>query len=192
MTNFDFVKLMTETEAMLEGHFELSSGLHSNKYFQCAKLLQYPEKAEIAAKKIANQFDKNKIDVVIGPALGGVIIAHEVGRALNKRTVFAERKDGILQLRRGFEIKNKENVLIIEDVITTAKSALETAKLVKYFGGNVIGYGCIIDRSDNTTNLEIKSILKITPELFEPDNCPLCEKKLSLQKPGSRISATIV
>ncbi|MEI7475331.1 MAG: orotate phosphoribosyltransferase [bacterium] len=186
MTNFDFIKLLTETEAMLEGHFELSSGFHSNQYFQCAKLLQYPDKAEIVAKKIAEQFNAEEIDIVVGPALGGVVIAYEVGRALKKRAIFAERKDSELLIRRGFEIKENEKVLIIEDVITTAKSAIETANLVKSLGGNVIGYGCIVDRSNGESGLEIKSIVKIAPELFNQKNCPMCQQNIKINKPGSR------
>jgi orotate phosphoribosyltransferase len=189
MTNYDVIKLLTETEAMLEGHFELSSGLHSKNYFQCAKLLQYHDKAEIVAKKIAAEFNKDEIDIVVGPALGGVIIAHEVGRALGKRSVFAERKDAVLTLRRGFEIQKGENVLIMEDVITTAKSAIETEKLITSLGGNVIGYGCIVDRSNNQSGLNIKSVLKIAPELFTEDRCPMCKENLPLYQPGSRPKA---
>jgi orotate phosphoribosyltransferase len=150
---------------MLKGHFVLSSGFHSNQYFQCAKLLQYPDLAEKVAKELAKQFTE-VVDTVIGPALGGIIIAHEVGRALGKKVIFVERKDGELCLRRGFEIATGERIIIIEDVVTTAKSIFETVKVVEEFGGNIVGYGCIIDRSQGKTGLILKSLAKMDPEIY--------------------------
>jgi orotate phosphoribosyltransferase len=171
---------------MLNGHFELSSGLHSNEYFQCAKLLQHPEIAEQVAINLAKEIDFEP-DLIVGPALGGIIIAYELGRALKKRAIFAERKDGILCFRRGFQIDSNERVLIVEDVITTAKSALETAKIIEEAGGIVSGYACIVDRSNNKTGLSIKSLLQTTPQIYEPDNCPLCNDGIPVYKPGSRV-----
>lgn len=179
-------ELLINTESLLQGHFELSSGMHSNQYFQCAKLLQYPEYAEKAGTEIAKQFDSEKIDIVLGPALGGLIIGYEVARALGKKSIFTERKDGIMTLRRGFEIKKDDRVLVIEDVITTAKSTRETIEVIKVFGGEVAGIGCIVDRSKGSTGLEIKSLLQIDPELFSPDDCPLCKLGQKAEKPGSR------
>jgi orotate phosphoribosyltransferase len=182
--------LLLQTKSLMTGHFELSSGLHSNQYFQCAKLLQYPEYAEKAGRNIASQFDASQIDVVVGPALGGIIIGYEVARALNKKSIFTERKDGDMTLRRGFEINSGEKVLIIEDVITTAKSTRETISVIQEHGGVIAGIGCIVDRSKGQTGLEIRSLLQMDPETFDPDNCPLCQLGHSLEKPGSRIKTS--
>ncbi len=182
----DILKLLEETQAVLKGHFELSSGNHSNQYFQCAKLLQYPKYAEIAAKMLAVQFEINEVDTVVGPALGGVIIGYEVGKAMDKKSIFTERKDGVMTLRRGFELEPGERVIIIEDVITTAKSAIETTKVLESLGAKVVGYGCIVDRSCNKTDLDIKSLIQMEPVIYSPDNCPLCKQGSKPEKPGSR------
>jgi len=188
INEIDIIEVLKETQAMLTGHFELSSGLHSNQYFQCARVLQYPQIAQRIGEKLAALFDSEKIDTVVGPALGGMIIGHEVARALNKKSIFVERKNGQMQLRRGFELKNGERVIIIEDVITTAKSALEAADVIRSFGGEVLGYGCIVDRSGGKTGLNIKSLVQIEPVIYEPDNCPLCLSGSKAVKPGSRDS----
>jgi len=177
--------LLKKTDSVLEGHFKLSSGLHSNRYFQCAKLLQYPDIVEKVATELAKLFTE-EIDTVVGPALGGIIIAYEVARALGKKSIFVERKDGIFCLRRGFELSKGEKVLIIEDVITTAKSIKEAVEVVEKLGGNVIGYGCIVDRSQGKTGLNIKSLIRMQVEEFEPDKCPLCKQNIPVTKPGSR------
>jgi orotate phosphoribosyltransferase len=182
----DILNLLKETEGMLDGHFELSSGLHSNKYFQCAKLLQYPQYAEQAGKKIAEMFNPEEIDLVLGPALGGIIIGYEVARALSKKSIFTERKDGFMSLRRGFNIDKGDRVLVVEDVITTAKSVKETILIVKDFGGIIAGVACIVDRSKGESNLELKSLLQQDPVLFSPDNCSLCRDGIELEKPGSK------
>ncbi|OGI19553.1 MAG: orotate phosphoribosyltransferase [Candidatus Melainabacteria bacterium RIFOXYA12_FULL_32_12] len=179
------LELLERTDSIRRGHFELSSGLHSSQYFQCAKLLQYPDIAGEVGSRLAQLFDM-EIDLVVGPALGGIIIAHEVGRALNKRTIFAERKDGTLCIRRGFEISKGERIIILEDVITTAKSAKETAEIIKEWGGEIVGYGCIVDRSEGKTGLNIKSLLQMTPEVYDPSACPLCKQGSKAEKPGSR------
>jgi orotate phosphoribosyltransferase len=183
--NINIIDLLEKTEAMLKGHFELSSGLHSNQYFQCAKLLQYTDIAQSVGSELAKTITED-IDVIVGPALGGMIIAHEVARALNKRSIFVERKDGIMCLRRGFEIKKGEKVIIIEDVITTAKSALEAAKVIEESGGEIISYGCIVDRSQGKTGLNIKSLLQMDPEVYAPETCPMCKSGSLAVKPGSR------
>jgi len=185
MDVFDVRGVLSTTGAVLEGHFELSSGYHTDKYFQCAKLLQYPDFAEETGKAIASKIDF-QVETVIGPALGGVIIAYEVARALGIKGLFAERKDGILQLRRGFEIAKGEKILIVEDVITTAKSAKETASLVEELGGEIVGYASIIDRSEGKSGLDIISLVKIAPELYSVQNCPLCLHGIPIYKPGSR------
>lgn len=187
MDVFDVKNALSSTGAVLEGHFELSSGFHTNKYFQCAKLLQYPNLAEETGKAIAAKINF-PVDVVIGPALGGVIIAYEVARALGKKGLFVERKDGELQLRRGFEIAKGEKVLIVEDVITTAKSAKEATAVIDEYGGTIAGYACIIDRSEGNSGLEIVSLAQMSVELYSVENCPLCLRGNPVIKPGSRPS----
>ena len=183
--------ILRKTNALLEGHFILSSGLHSSKYIQCAKLLSYPYLAEKICKSLANKIKKKfkKIDLILAPAMGGIIIGYEIGKILKKETIFCERVNGKFTLRRGFHIKKNSNVLIIEDVITTGKSSLECVKLIKKNNAKIIGFAAIIDRSNKKT-LKIKkkiiSHLKINVPTFEKSNLP---KKLALTKittPGSR------
>jgi len=184
------LKILKETEALLEGHFILSSGLHSKQYIQCAKLLSHPKQAQeichSLCEKISNNF--NKIDIILSPALGGVVVGYEVGRQLNLEAIFAERFDGRLLLTRGFKIKENCNVLIVEDVITTGKSALECLDIVKINKANLVGYACIIDRSSDNTKIksQIISQIKINIETFSKDKIPLDLKKISPVKPGSR------
>jgi orotate phosphoribosyltransferase len=177
--------ILKETESMLQGHFELSSGLHSNQYFQCAKLFQYPKTSNILLSQLADKIDY-QVDTVIGPAIGGIIVAYEMARILDKKAIFAERKDGTLTLRRGFQILKGERVLIMEDVITTAKSALETAKVVEDLGGIIAGYACIVDRSQGKTGLEIVSLLQPEVLTYKQEDCPLCKQGIIIDKPGSR------
>jgi len=184
------LKILKETNALLEGHFILSSGLHSNQYVQCAQLLSYPKQAEIICaaltEKIKNNF--NKIDIVLSPALGGIVVGYEIGKQLNIQTIFAERADGKLVLRRGFDIPQGSNVLIVEDVITTGKSALECSKIVKINKANLVGFACIIDRSDNNVLIKEKIVsqIKINIEVFKENELPDKLKKISAIKPGSR------
>ena len=184
------LKILRETNALLEGHFILSSGLHSDQYIQCAKLLSYPKKAEIICaaltEKIKNNF--NKIDIVLSPALGGIVVGYEVGKQLNIQTIFAERIDGKLALRRGFDIPQGSNVLIVEDVITTGKSALECSEIVKINKANLVGFACIIDRSDNNVLIKEKIVsqIKINIAVFKENELPDKLKKISAIKPGSR------
>ena len=184
------LKILKETNALLEGHFILSSGLHSNQYVQCAKLLSYPKKAEIICasltEKIKNNF--NKIDIVLSPALGGIVVGYEIGKQLNIQTIFAERADGKLALRRGFDIPQGSNVLIVEDVITTGKSALECSEIVKINKANLTGFACIIDRSDNNVLIKEKIVsqIKINIAVFKENELPDKLKKIPAIKPGSR------
>ena len=146
------LKILKETKALLDGHFILSSGLHSNQYIQCAKLLSDPKKAQLICSSLCEKIKKtfNKIDVVLSPALGGIVVGYEVARQINVRNIFAERVDNKLILRRGFNLEPGSNVLIVEDVITTGKSAVECSKIVLEFKANLVGYACIIDRSKET------------------------------------------
>ena len=184
------LKILKETNALLEGHFILSSGLHSDQYVQCAKLLSYPRKAEIICAaltgKIKNNF--NKIDIVLSPALGGIVVGYEIGKQLNIQTIFAERENGKLVLRRGFTIPPDSNVLIVEDVITTGKSALECSKIVKINKAKLVGFACIIDRSDNKFLIKEKIIsqIKIKIDIFKKNELPDKLKKIPAIKPGSR------
>ena len=184
------LKILKETNALLEGHFILSSGLHSNQYVQCAKLLSYPKQAEIICaaltEKIKNNF--NKIDIVLSPALGGIVVGYEIGKQLNTQTIFAERSNNKLVLRRGFAIPQDSNVLIVEDVITTGKSAIECSEIVKINKANLIGFACVIDRSDNNVLIKEKIVsqIKIKITVFKENELPDKLKKTPAVKPGSR------
>ena len=184
------LKILKETEALLEGHFILSSGLHSKQYIQCAKLLSHPKKAEAICfslcEKIRRKF--NKVDIVLSPALGGVVVGYEIGRQLKIETIFAERVDGKLILRRDFKVKQNSNVLIVEDVITTGKSALECSNIVKMSKANLVGYACIIDRSSSSVSIKDKIVsqMQFNIETFSEDEIPEDLRKIQPIKPGSR------
>ena len=183
--------MLKETNALLEGHFILSSGLHSDQYVQCAKLLSYPKKAELIcvslAEKIKNSF--NKIDIILSPAIGGIVVGYEIGRQLEVQTIFAERIDGKLTLRRGFTIPKESNVLIVEDVITTGESALECFQIVKENKANLIGFACIIDRSDKKISIKDKIVSQIKFKFltYKESELPENLKKIAAIKPGSKI-----
>ena len=183
--------ILRKTNALLEGHFVLSSGLHSSKYIQCAKLLSFPSKAEKICKSLSNKIKKNfkNIDLILSPAMGGVIIGYELGRLLKKETIFCERVNGKFALRRGFKIKKNSKVLIVEDVITTGKSSMECVKLIKKAKASLIGFATIIDRSTKKT-LKIKkkiiSHLKIDVPTFKANRLPKNLKSIPITIPGSR------
>ena len=184
--------VLKKTEALIEGHFVLSSGLHSSKYVQCAKLLSFPSKAEKLCKSLALKIKRNfkKFDIILSPAMGGIIIGNEIGRILKVESIFCERVKGKFKLRRGFFIKKNSKVLIIEDVITTGKSSLECVKLIKKAKAKNVGFACIIDRS-NKKSLKIKnktivSQLKIDVPTYKKKNLPLSLKKIPVSSPGSR------
>ena len=185
------LNILKKTDALLDGHFVLSSGLHSSKYIQCAKLLSYPQLAKNICISLSKKINNNykKIDLILSPAIGGIIIGYEIGRLLKKETIFCERANDIFKLRRGFKIKKKTKVLIIEDVITTGKSSLECAKLIKKAGAKVIGFACIIDRS-NKKNLKIKqkiiSHMKIDVPTFTKNKLPISLRSIPITIPGSR------
>lgn len=176
------------TGVLKEGHFLLSSGRHSSQYMQCAQLLQYPHEAEQTGKALADLFRDEQMDVVVGPALGGVIIAHEVARALGVRCLFAERKEGVMELRRGFSIQPGERALIIEDVVTTGGSVQEVVTLLERMGANIVGIGSIVDRSGGNTPFQYpyRALTKIEIVSYSPEECPLCKEGIPVVKPGSR------
>ena len=190
MNKEEVLKLFQETEALLEGHFLLSSGLHSPQYFQCARVLQYPRHTEKLCREIAQHFRTKGIEVVISPALGGIIVGQEVARQLGARSIFAERSNGILQLRRGFEIKAGERVLACEDVVTTGGSIGEVIKIAGKSGGSIVGVACIVDRSSGQLGAdlaeELFSVLKMDVVTYKQEECPLCQQNQPLMKPGSR------
>lgn len=177
-----------ETKALLEGHFQLTSGLHSNQYFQCAKVLQYPKYLHLLCGEIAKHFEYAEIELVISPAIGGVVVGTEVGRMLQVRTVFAERKDGKMELRRGFEIHPGERVLAVEDVVTTGGSLFEIVDLVKKADAKLAGVGYIVDRSNGKVSFDAKhfSVLQLEVVAHKPDECPMCKQGIPVTKPGSR------
>ena len=183
--------ILRKTNALLEGHFVLSSGLHSSKYIQCAKLLSFPHKAEKICKSLARKIKKKfkNFDLILSPAMGGIIIGYEIGRLLKKETIFCERVKGKFKLRRGFQIKKGSKVLIIEDVITTGKSSMECVKLIKNSKAKLMGFATIIDRSSKN-NLKIKknivSHLKISVPTYKKNNIPNELKLIPISTPGSR------
>jgi orotate phosphoribosyltransferase len=185
------LSILKKTDALLEGHFVLSSGLHSPKYIQCAKLLSFPNKASLICKSLANKIKKNykKIDLILAPAMGGVVIGYEIGKLLKKETIFCERVNGKFKLRRGFDIKKNSKVLIIEDVITTGKSSLECVKLINKSKAKLVGFASIIDRSTKKT-LKIKqkiiSHLKIDVPTYKSNQLPKELASIPITKPGSR------
>lgn len=187
MSKVDVVDILKKSEALLEGHFLLSSGKHSNRYVQCAKVLRFPQYAEAVLSTVVDQIKDLDIDLVVGPAMGGVIVSYELGRQLNKETVFTERKDGVMELRRGFEVKPGARIIIAEDVVTTGKSTIETKKALEALGGEVIGVACIANRTNDDIGMPIYSAIKLEIQVHDADNCPLCkEGKIELVKPGSR------
>ena len=183
--------ILKKTDALLEGHFVLSSGLHSSKYIQCAKLLSFPHKAEKICRSLALKIRKNfkNFDLILSPAMGGIIIGYEIGKLLKKETIFCERINGKFKLRRGFNIKKKARVLIIEDVITTGKSSMECVKLITKSKAKLVGFATIIDRSSKK-NLKIKrniiSHLKISVPTYRKNQIPNKLKLIPISKPGSR------
>ena len=184
------LKILKETDALLEGHFILSSGLHSEKYVQCAKLLSKPNKAKNLCLSLAEKINKNfpNIDLILSPAIGGIVVGYEIGRILNKETIFAERIDKNFCLRRGFQINMGQKVLIVEDVITTGKSSLECSKLARNVDAEIIGYACLIDRSDGKSQINKKIISQVEIQIptFDKKNLPKHLQNIKAIKPGSR------
>jgi orotate phosphoribosyltransferase len=181
-------EILEKTGVLQTGHFLLTSGKHSNKYMQCAKIFQHPDISAELSKELAEKFDGYDIDIVIGPAVGGIILAYEVARQMEVRALFAERENGAMTLRRGFEIKAGSRVLVVEDVITTGGSVKEVIDLVRAVGGEVVGVASVVDRSGGKALFDVpfKSAMKIDIETYEPEECPLCKAGSVAIKPGSR------
>ncbi len=182
------IKIFKESNALLDGHFRLTSGLHSPQYFQCAKVLQYPEYTEQLAKVIVDYYQNQNIECVISPAVGGIVIGQEVARLLGCRHIFAERENNEMTLRRGFEFKKGERILAVEDVVTTGGSIKEVIKLAQNNDAIVIGAGFIVDRSAGKTTFDVPhfSVMQMDVIVYNPDECPLCKKDIPVVKPGSR------
>ncbi|MEN3042711.1 MAG: orotate phosphoribosyltransferase [Fervidobacterium sp.] len=187
------IEILKKTEALLEGHFILSSGLHSSNYVQCAKVFEYPDYGEEVGRMVAEKIKELSIDctVVIGPALGGVIVAYEVAKFLGVRSMFTEREDNVMKLRRGFEICPTDKVLIVEDVVTTGKSTLEVFDVVKSYGASVAGFASIINRSRKENPFENTGkpyawLVRFDFPTYDAQHCPLCKDSIPAIKPGSR------
>lgn len=183
-------RMMRESGAHLEGHFKLTSGLHSGNYVQCALMLRFPMFAAYAGEKLAERLAALKPDVVLSPALGGLIIGQEVARALGIPHIFCERQEGEMKLRR-FPHPGKARFALIEDVVTTGKSSYETAKILTDGGAEWVAWGCIVDRRPDGVeqDMPLRSLWKVDFPVYEPDSCPLCERQIQLTKPGSRPDA---
>lgn len=183
-------KIFEKTGAMLSGHFRLTSGRHSDRYFQCALVLQHPEYCGQLCRALADRFAGEEVDSVIGPAMGGILVAYEVARVLGVRSIFAERENGVMTLRRGFTIRPGEKLLVVEDVITTGGSVLEVMNVVRKAGGELAGVGVLVNRSGGTVDLGVRteSLLNVPAVSYKPDDCPLCREGLPCVKPGSRQS----
>lgn len=188
ITSEEVLDLYKKTGALLNGHFLLSSGLHSDMYLQSALVLQMPDTATRLCAALARLFEGEKIEAVIAPALGGVLVSHETARALGVRALFAERVSGTLTLRRGFSIRPGERILVVEDVITTGKSTRETIEVVKKAEGVVVAAGSLIDRSGGSADLGVsyKSLAVLKFPTYEPGSCPMCKAGTAPVKPGSR------
>ena len=188
MNSDKYIKIFKDSGALLEGHFVLTSGRHSSSYFQCAKLLQYPKYLELFSRNIADHFKGDEIDLVISPAVGGIVLGTEVGRVLKKRTIFAERVNGKMTMRRGFEIKPNEKVLIVEDVITTGGSVKEVMDLVDNSRGSIVGVGVIVDRSSGAVVLHENqlSLASLEVKSYDSSDVPSELADIPVEKPGSR------
>ena len=188
MDRAEMERIFKETGLMLEGHFLLTSGRHSNRYMQCAKLFQYPVYSEMICKDLAKRFEGQQIDLVVGPAVGGIIISYEMARQINVPNIFAERENGNMTLRRGFTIPKGAKVLVVEDVVTTGGSVREVMDIVANSEAEVVGVCVVVDRSGGKIDFGVPFFAAYETEIqsYEPSQCPLCEQGLELVKPGSR------
>ena len=187
LTRDKLLEMFRKSNALVRGHFELSSGLHSGHYFQCAQVLQYPSQAEAIGKELARRFRASKPTVVVGPAAGGILPAFETARHLKVRAIYTERVDAEMQLRRGFNVTKKDRVVIVEDAITTGESARRVAALVESLGAKVVGIGTIVDRSGGKVRFRGKKfayLFALAFETFHPDQCPLCSEHVPVTRPG--------
>ena len=188
MDRAEMERIFKQTGLMLEGHFLLTSGRHSNRYMQCAKLFQYPEYSEMICKDLADRFAGQKIDMVVGPAVGGIIMSYEMARQFKVPNIFAERENGAMTLRRGFSIPEGAKVLVVEDVVTTGGSVREVMDIVAEVKAEVVGVCVVVDRSGGKIDFGVPFEAAYETEIqsYEPSQCPLCEQGLELVKPGSR------
>ncbi len=188
LTSTDILQIFKDTEALMKGHFKLTSGLHSDTYFQCAKVLQYPWQAEKICSLIAEHYKNSNIEVVASPAIGGIVVGYEVARLMQVRSIFAERKNGNMTLRRGFQIKKGEKTLIVEDVTTTGGSVKEVVEAIKDQQADIVGVATMVDRSGGKAefNVPFYSTFQMEVTNYSPDDCPLCKKGIPITKPGSR------
>jgi orotate phosphoribosyltransferase len=184
----EILGILRETKVLREGHFRLTSGKHSRQYMQCAQVLQYPKFTERLCEDLARRFKGQELHVVVAPAIGGIIIAYEVAKVLGVRALFTEREDGKMTFRRGFDLEDDENVLVVEDVITTGGSVMEVIDAVKEKGANISGVGVLVDRSGGKVHFGVKkeALISMDIETWEPDDCPLCKEGVPIIKPGSR------
>ncbi|MGI5901255.1 MAG: orotate phosphoribosyltransferase [Desulfitobacteriia bacterium] len=189
LSETEILQMFIDSGALLKGHFLLTSGKHSGEYMQCAQVLQYPDKAALLASELAKKFKGLAVETVVGPAMGGIIVAHEMGKALGVRAIFTERKNGEMTLRRGFKLRKEEKVLVVEDVISTGGSVREVLEIVRALGAEPVGVGVLVDRSGGKVSfgdLPLHSLVKTNIEAYDPESCPLCKEGLKAEKPGSR------
>ncbi|MDD4816652.1 MAG: orotate phosphoribosyltransferase [Victivallaceae bacterium] len=188
MTEQEIIKVFEDSKALLTGHFQLRSGKHSNRFFQAALLLQYPDRAELLCSELAKKFAGEKIDTVISPAVGGLIVGQELARALGVRAIFADKDNNKLILKRGFALRPGEKVLVGEDVITEGGRVRETVDLVRSFGAEVVGIAVLVDRSGGKAEFDVRheSLLKLSLPTFEPEDCPMCKAGDPVERPGSK------
>lgn len=186
MIEQEVLKIFKKTGAILEGHFLLSSGLHSDRYFQMARVLQYPDIASMLAEEIASKYINRGINAVIGPAIGGIVLSYVIAEKISVRAMFTERENNIMTLRRGFFIEKGENILVCEDVITTGGSVSEVIDVVCSYGGKVVGVCCLVQRGKHNLNVPVEYLLKVDVKNYKKEECPLCKAGIPLTKPGSK------
>ncbi|MGM0436849.1 MAG: orotate phosphoribosyltransferase [Bacillota bacterium] len=188
MKQKEIIELFKKTDVIQTGHFELSSGRHTDTYLQCAKIMQYPEYTNKLAKEIAEFWTEEDIDLVVGPAIGGIIISYAVASVMNLRNIFSERKDGKMKFRRNLDVKENENVLIVEDVVTTGGSVREVITLLEESNANIVGISSLVDRSNGEVEFDyqFKPLVKLEVDSFKANNCELCKKGIPINKPGSK------
>lgn len=187
LTREQMLAIFRKTHALQRGHFELASGLHSGHYFQCAQFLQHPKLAAKVTKEMAQRFASKKPTVAVGPAIGGILVAYELARALDIKAIYAERVDAEMQLRRGFAVTKHDRVIVVEDVVTTGESARKVAEVIEARGAKVVGIGAIVDRSGGAVKfprMKYEKLLVLDFEHFKPDDCPLCGERVPLTHPG--------
>jgi len=185
----ELMRIFESTGALLKGHFSLSSGLHSDQYLQCALILQHPKYASSLCGEIAGKFKDARPNVVVGPALGGIVVSYEVAKALGARSIFCERRNGKMTLRRGFSVGPDDSVLVVEDVITTGTSVKEIIEIMRRNGTKVVGIGAICDRSSKPIDFgtRFENLIKLDIKNYSAQDCPLCKEGISIRKPGSKM-----